>query len=628
MPSRFSEVIRDHQQLKSTIAQIEQMKNKIKNNEKQMFPPQSFALRSGAEAIGPSDFGEGTRAGDLAQQLDIITSLNALLQSVVSNYLSPFQSLQLWSAISPNIPNNSANVSNYINELTDIFNYLQTESAFKPTDTGAISSLLRRVIQTAERSANPAQPIVINNFQNISAVQNIMGNPDGSNNNQPPPPAVQQLVAEISEPSAAPSSSSGSDDVDIFAQVGQQGYPSSAEENGDSNGSSNQPQRELFPVQEEFATPAAEIAEAPTTPFTAMTEVITEVKKSASKAIKAAEKELGYEKQIQEALDKSAALFPQLEKTNAINLMAYVFVGIARNKDVAWVLDDYRGTTPAAREQIIRQYNAKATDAVRLFITYQRVYFEALKQEATPGKSPAKVFGRLAESDTAHPRFIHFLMNDAEGPEYMSPAEILGYIYDNEMPEEDEYGLLVEAGMTPPSTPPARVSSVVAETPPSIQQNAAGVAAATKVPGSAPPRMSSMSGAPTPARIQDNIAGIVAATPSRQTPSRYDAIADVIAASPFGAAQGRPVRNRNPRGTYNPDTGRDQFGNGLKPVSAGRRTIKSAMNKVNDLYSAIEKGHKSDSVKNQIKSNLEFLVKKGKVSETYLNNVMKKLAKL
>lgn len=620
MPSRFSEVIRDHQQLKSTIAQIEEMKNRIKNNEKQMFPPQSFALRSGAEAIGPSDFGEGTRAGDLAQQLDIITSLNALLQSVVSNYLSPFQSLQLWSAISPNIPNNSANVSNYINELTDIFNYLQTESAFKPTDTGAISSLLRRIIQTAETSANPAQPIVINNFQNISAVQNIMGNPDGSNNNQPPPPAVQQLVAEISEPSAAPSSSSGSNE-----QAGQEGYPSSGEVNGDSNGSSNQPQQELFQEQEEFGTPAAEIAEAPTTPFTAMTERITEVKKSASKAIKAAEKDIGYVKQIQEALDKSAALFPQLEKTNAINLMAYVFVGIARNKDVAWVLDDYSGTTPSAREQIIRQYNAKATNAVRLFITYQREYFAALKREATPGKSPAKLFGRLGEQDTAHPRFIHFLMNDAEGPEYMSPTQILGFIYDNEMPEEDEYGLLVEqeAGMTPPATPPARVSSVVAETPPSIQQNAARIEAAKRVPGSAPPRMSSMSAAPTPPRIQDNAAGIAAATPSRQTPSRYDVIADVIAGTPSGAAQGRPVRNRNPPTFYNPRTG-----NGLKPVSAGRRTIKSAMNKVNDLYSAVEAGNKSQSTKNQIKSNLEFLVKKGKVSETYLNNVMKKLAKL
>ena len=52
------------------------------------------------------------------------------------------------------------------------------------------------------------------------------------------------------------------------------------------------------------------------------------------------------------------------------------------------------------------------------------------------------------------------------------------------------------------------------------------------------------------------------------------------------------------------------------------------MNKVNDLYSAVEAGNKSKSVKNQIKSNLEFLVKKGKVSETYLNNVMNKLAKL
>ena len=613
MPSRFSEVIRDHQQLKSTIAQIEEMKNRIKRNERQMFPPQSFALRSGAEAIGPTDFGEGTRAGDLAQQLDIITSLNALLQSVVSNYLSPFQSLQFWSAISPIIPNNSANVSSYIDELTNIFNYLQTESAFKPTDTGAISSLLRRIIQTAERSANPAQPIVVNNFQNISQVQNIMNNPDGSNNNQPPPPAVQQFVAETS-------SSSGSDDVDIFAQAPGSTLPTVAEEPStpaptdvgyaETPASTyGTPKLDLTgeATGMEFGSPQPAVSLDTPSPYRPVTERITEVKKSASKVIKAAEKDIGYIKEIEEALKITAAkAFPHLEKTNAINISAYVVVGVQKDKDIFWLLDDYSAATPTAREQILREYNARATNAVRLFMTYQREYFEALAREATPGKTPAKLFGRLAEQDTAHPRFIHFLMNDAEGPEYMSPTEILGFIYDSTMPEEDESGLVVEeeAGITPPATPrlEENIRQIQYASPEKISEKIY-----DRTP---PPRFSELSQADTPSR-RDVIAQVLAET-SPEPP----------------AAQGRPVRNRNPRGTYNPVTGRDQFGNGLKPVSAGRRTIKSAMNKVNDLYSAVEKGNKSQSTKNQIKSNLEFLVKKGKVSETYLKNVMNKLAKL
>jgi len=588
MPVRFSEVIKDHKQLKSTIEQIEQLKNRIKNNEKQMFPPQSFTLRNGLDPIGPSDFGEGTAAGDQSSQLNIITVLNGILQSVLTNYLSPYQSLQLWTMVSPRIPNTSATVAEYIDELTAILNGLQTNPKFKPTEQGAIASLLRRIIQSAEQSASPGNPIIVNNFNQINQVNNILSNPNGSNNNLEPPQAVQEIISNAS--SEAP--------------AGEEGYPSSGEVNGDSNGSSNQPQQELFQEEEEFGTPAANIPEVPSTPFSAMTDRITEVRKSANKAIKASEKENGYAKQIQEALDKAAKAFPQLDKTNAINLMAYVFVGISRNIDVTWVFAENKGVTEAAREQLIRQYNERRKRAVRLFMMYQKVYFEALVREATPGKTPAKIFGRLAEEDTAHPRFIHFLMNDAEGPEYMSPAEILGFIYGDEMPEEDADGLLVEesAGMTPPETPPARVSSVVAETPPSIQQNSARIGAAKRVPGSAPPRMSSMSAAPTPSRIQDNPAAIIAT---------------------FSPAAARPARDRNPPQRFNPRTGQ-----GLEPVSAGRRTIKSSMEKVNNLFTAIEAGNKSKSVKNQIKSNLEFLLKKGKVSETYLNNVMNKLGKL
>ena len=66
-------------------------------------------------------------------------------------------------------------------------------------------------------------------------------------------------------------------------------------------------------------------------------------------------------------------------------------------------------------------------------------------------------------------------------------------------------------------------------------------------------------------------------------------------------------------------------GSGLKKISAGRKTIKSVTNQINDLYHAYELGNKSKSVKDQIKSNLEFLHKKNKVGKDYLDAVFKKL---
>jgi len=66
-------------------------------------------------------------------------------------------------------------------------------------------------------------------------------------------------------------------------------------------------------------------------------------------------------------------------------------------------------------------------------------------------------------------------------------------------------------------------------------------------------------------------------------------------------------------------------GSGLKKISAGRKTIKSVTNQINDLYHAYELGNKSKLVKDQIKSNLEFLHKKNKVGKDYLDAVFKKL---
>ena len=45
MPS-FSQIVKDHQDLRNTITLIEDMKRKIKKNEKEMHPPEEFALRT------------------------------------------------------------------------------------------------------------------------------------------------------------------------------------------------------------------------------------------------------------------------------------------------------------------------------------------------------------------------------------------------------------------------------------------------------------------------------------------------------------------------------------------------------------------------------------------------------
>ena len=565
MPS-FSDVIRDHNQLKSTITQIEQMKNRIKANERQMFPPAEFSLRSAPEAVGMSDFGMGAAAGDQAQQFNIITTLNALLQSVSTNYLSPYQSLQFWVMILPKIPNNSVSVTNNINELSDILNSLQTNSKFKPTEVGAITSLLRRIIVSAEQLASPEQPIISTNFNNAPNLQNIIMNPNGENNNQPAPPAVQEIIAEPRTPAQG--------------QVNQASYAMSPSADLDTSGT------------EEFSTPKLDLPSTSTetdmnfgspqpvasqsTPKSATQQERTQALEASAKKVREAVKKNKKNEYIQKIEN-------ELNKYGDRTLAAIYMVGSLRQKDLSWLLAD---------DLSENEINQIAENLIQNFVQAQQEFFTFLTNNAEWLDTPSKTeFNALAQKTSATPQFIYFLLkNDVVAG--ISPMEVVNAIFED---EDDSAG-------------------ITQSTPPRIEENVRGIEYAS------------------PARVGERIYGKT--PPGRfselsqaDTPSRDDVIAQVIAkSSPEPpAASGRPDRDRKQRGTYNPSTGRDQFGKGLKPVTGGRKTIKSAVNQVNDLYHAYELGNKSKSVKDQIKSNLEFLHKKNKVGKDYLDAVFKKL---
>ena len=158
MPS-FSDIIRDHNQLKSTITQIEQMKNRIKANERQMFPPAEFSLRTAPEAVGMSDFGMGAAAGEAVQGLDIAVGLTALLQSITTGFLSPYQVKQMWSILSGKMSGLGVTATQYKQDLGNFLSQTETKSKFTASEIGTLKAIIEILIKDLQPT--PANPQII-----------------------------------------------------------------------------------------------------------------------------------------------------------------------------------------------------------------------------------------------------------------------------------------------------------------------------------------------------------------------------------------------------------------------------------------------------------------------------------
>ena len=141
MPS-FSEVVKDHQQLKETIAAIEETKKKIRKNELDMNPPEEFALRKNATAISVG-------STNITEILDRVTKmgissnsmlLGIFLQGILNRQFNPINALRLWSFIQQRLNSTLISISsqNASSSLTQFLESKQTEASFQDFDTKQI----------------------------------------------------------------------------------------------------------------------------------------------------------------------------------------------------------------------------------------------------------------------------------------------------------------------------------------------------------------------------------------------------------------------------------------------------------------------------------------------------------
>ena len=104
MPS-FSDIVKNHQEMRQTITQIEALKKQIRTKEKEFNPDVELALRS--NQIGIS--GETNEAKKIIDDLvsnnvgNVVVLLKTLVEGIKSTELNPYNALVLWTDIRPKL---------------------------------------------------------------------------------------------------------------------------------------------------------------------------------------------------------------------------------------------------------------------------------------------------------------------------------------------------------------------------------------------------------------------------------------------------------------------------------------------------------------------------------------------
>ena len=150
MPS-FSQIVNNHKELKSTIFAIEQMKKKIIKNEKDMHPPEEFALRMNDIGIGSELQNNINMVIDNIEVSNIssdIVLLNTLVQGIKSTEFNPLSALQLWGYIQKKLTTYATTRYNdAIKNLSSILNNLSTNKKYTSVEMKTIESTIDIMIK-------------------------------------------------------------------------------------------------------------------------------------------------------------------------------------------------------------------------------------------------------------------------------------------------------------------------------------------------------------------------------------------------------------------------------------------------------------------------------------------------
>jgi len=142
----FSDIIKDHLQLKETISNIEQVKQKIKKNEKEINPPSSeFALRANTSGVGSSTFGIGSNMIDNFVNENIVNTkvmVQIFIAGIESGEINPRNGFEVWKHLSQASPITTTLVERIKNQLSMVFSQLQTKNAYNNIEKQKIKQLL------------------------------------------------------------------------------------------------------------------------------------------------------------------------------------------------------------------------------------------------------------------------------------------------------------------------------------------------------------------------------------------------------------------------------------------------------------------------------------------------------
>ena len=193
----FSNIIRNHNEMRETIIKIEAMKKKIKAQQLEQNPPEEFALRNNTSALGQSEGFEGSQIVDdvIADtgSISVEMLLKTLFRGIESSFLTPRNAKDLWERMRGSVANNTPTLIRALTNLSRTLQRLSSKSTFSSTDIQQIKVSIEQILKELFPDVNQGPNMYDNrqytNIYNDNRVVNVgnnAGRPPGGNN--PPPP--------------------------------------------------------------------------------------------------------------------------------------------------------------------------------------------------------------------------------------------------------------------------------------------------------------------------------------------------------------------------------------------------------------------------------------------------------
>jgi hypothetical protein len=219
MPS-FSQVVKDHKELKSTLMMIEQVKKKIRDTEKGFNPPEEFALRSNETSISMEPNPVKSIIDNLEQSgvNSEIVLLNTMAEGVKSSEFNPPSALQLWQYIWPKIKSKytTKSIADASQQLSDFLNKMEVKKSYSKSEMKTIESYISVILNGINQEDNPS--ITATDLkteiaklvpQLSTALLTIIPTPPAGSTGPSTPPPTTPVPSSAGPPPAAAASSAG-----------------------------------------------------------------------------------------------------------------------------------------------------------------------------------------------------------------------------------------------------------------------------------------------------------------------------------------------------------------------------------------------------------------------------------